>query len=561
MERLFRGGLAGSGARTAVPLAAEPLVSFVDREVHAMNTHHHLPRTGARLAPAALLCAGILGVSTIAWAGTSTGTLVQAPDQPFPGTSAACDQLIAQQTALGSHNYPDAEVEPYVAADPANPQHLVASFQQDRWNDGGDNGNITDVSTDGGLTWKLASAQPAFTVCEGAAPGSSSFFNRASDAWVSYSADGNTVYQASLAFNADGPAFGGASSVQVSTSNDGGLTWNTPVAVRVDTSFTVLNDKESVTADPLNNSDAYTVWDRLVSPSVNANPSAFTFTPAFRGPAWFSKTTDGGKTWSPSKIIYDPGQMNQTIDNQIVVEQAGSATGTLIDGFVQILTKGGKGSPSEVLNVAVIRSADGGATWSAPVIVSPIVDAPVSINGVAVRTGDIVPAFTADPATGNLYAVWQDGRFSPDGQAKIAFSASSDGGLHWSAPIRIDQSPGDTPAFTPQVHVNSGGTIGVTYYDLEHATAAQPGLTDAFVVTCPAATSDCTKAASWAAGGETRLSTSGSFNMTTAPFADGYFVGDYEGLTATGTTFDPFFAMAQPIATRGLTDPFANTAG
>ena len=24
-----------------------------------------------------------------------------------------------------------------------------------------------------------------------------------------------------------------------------------------------------------------------------------------------------------------------------------------------------------------------------------------------------------DPATGNLYAVWQDGRFSADGQAKI----------------------------------------------------------------------------------------------------------------------------------------------
>ena len=469
--------------------------------------------------------------------------------------------MIAQQTALGSHNYPDAEVEPYLAADPTNPSHLVAAFQQDRWNDGGANGEITDVSNNGGKTWSLASSQPKFTICAGATSGSSSFFNRASDPWVSYSADGKTVYQASLAFNANGPAFGGASSVQVSTSSDGGTTWNAPVAVRVDPSFTVLNDKEAVTADPLNNSEAYTVWDRLVSPSVNANPTAFTFTPAFRGPTWFSKTTDGGKMWSPSKIIFDPGQNKQTIDNQVVVEPTGSAKGTLIDGFVLILNKGGRGNPSEVFQVAILRSTDGGATWSAPVIVSPLVDAPVSINGVPVRTGDIIPNFTADPATGNLYAVWQDVSFSPDGQAKIAFSMSSDAGLHWSAPIRIDQSPGDTPAFTPQVHVNSNGTIAVTYYDLEHATAAQPGLTDAFIVTCTAATSDCSKAASWAAGGETRLSTSGSFNMTTAPFAEGYFVGDYEGLTATGTTFDPFFVMAQPIATKGLTDPFANTAG
>jgi hypothetical protein len=509
----------------------------------------------------ALLCAGVLGVSAAASAGVTVGTPVQAPDHPFPGTSTACDNLIAQQTALGSVNSPDAEVEPYVVADPANPEHLVATFQQDRWNDGGDNGNITVVSDNGGKSWTLASGQPAFTVCQGATPGSSSFFNRASDPWVSYSPDGKTVYQATLAFNANGPAFGGASSVQVSTSSNGGMTWNAPVAVRADQSTTVLNDKETVTADPVRPANAYVVWDRLVSPSVNANPTAFTHTPAFRGPAWFSMTTDSGKTWSPARQIYDPGQKNQTIANQIVVEPAGAAQGTLVDGFVQILTKGGKGKPSTVYNVAVIRSADGGATWSAPVIVSQLTDAPVSINGAGVRTGDIIPAFTADPATGDLYAVWQDGRFSADGQAKIAFSMSSDGGLSWSTPIRIDQSPGDVPAFTPQVHVKSDGTIGVTYYDLQNATAAQPGLTDAYLVTCPAATSNCGSAASWAAGGQTLLSTTGSFDMTTAPNAAGYFVGDYEGLTSTGSTFDPFFVMAKPIATKGPTDPFANTAG
>jgi len=49
--------------------------------------------------------------------------------------------------------------------------------------------------------------------------------------------------------------------------------------------------------------------------------------------------------------------------------------------------------------------------------------------------------------------------------------------------------------------------------------------------------------------------------MTTAPNAEGFFVGDYEGLASTGSTFDPFFVMAKPIATKGPTDPFANTAG
>ncbi len=273
----------------------------------------------------------------------------------------------------------------------------------------------------------------------------------------------------------------------------------------------------------------------------------------------FSKTTDGGVTWSQGRIIFDPGQKNQTIGNQIVVPTAGPAAGMLIDGFDLILTKGGFGKPRASFSVAVIRSSDGGATWSQPTIVSGQNFAHVTIAGHDVRASDELPEFAAGP-TGTLYAVWQDSGFSSIGTSKIALSQSTDGGLTWSAPVRVDQSPGETPAFTPQVYVASDGTVGVSYYDLENATGAQPGLTDAFIVHCHSATADCTNAANWASGGETKLSTTGSFDMTTAPDAGGYFVGDYEGLSASGTTFDPFFVMAQPKATSGLTDTFASTA-
>jgi hypothetical protein len=268
---------------------------------------------------------------------------------------------------------------------------------------------------------------------------------------------------------------------------------------------------------------------------------------------------DRGVTWSAGRVIFDPGQKNQTTGNQIVVPTTGPARGTLVDGFDLISTKAGRGKPGPSFNVAVIRSTDGGTTWSGPTIVSSIDMAEVTIAGHGVRTGDDLPQFTANPVNGNLYAVWQDGRFT--GNAKVAFSQSTDGGLTWSPPIRVDQSPGDTPAFTPQIHVAADGTVGVTYYDLQNATAAQPGLTDAFVSHCHSATSDCTNPASWAAGGETGLSNSGPFDMTAAPNAGGYFVGDYEGLTASGTTFHPFFVMAQPIATTGRTDAFTNAAG
>jgi len=512
----------------------------------------------------------VLAASTTVLASTLTvGTLVRVPDNPLGGSS-TCAAQVAKSEAAGSVNFPDAEVEPYIAADPTNPLHLVGTFQQDRWNDGGANGLTNVVSHDGGATWALAAGQPAFTLCEGATSGSPGFFDRATDPWVSFSADGQVVYSIADAFNANGPAFGGASSIIVSRSTDGGSHWQTPVTARFDASTQVLNDKEAVTADPLIANNAYATWDQLVSPQTNANPRAFARSIAFRGPSYFSATTDKGVTWSRGRIIFDPGEKDQTIGNQIVIPSTGPASGVLVDGFDLITNQGGKClfthgrqscNGSQTFTAAIIRSLDGGATWSDPIGIDVQQVGAVSIAGQGVRSSDELPEFATNPVNGNLYAVWQDSRFSPTGASKIAFSQSTDGGLTWSPTIRIDQSVGDTPAFVPQIHVAADGTIGLLYYDLEHATAAQPGLTDAFIGHCHSATANCADPASWAAGGETRLSTSGSFDYTTAPNANGLFLGDYDGLTASGGSFKAFFDMSKPIATAGRSDTFSNTAG
>ena len=318
------------------------------------------PTRGLHLAAASIAA---LALAAIAMAGTLTaGTPVQVPDSPLAATP-ACAPVVARSTAAGSVNYPGAEVEPYVAVDPTNPAHLIGAFQQDRWNDGGANGLIAVVSNNGGMSWTLSTTQPQLTTCQGAGPGSPGAFDRTTDPWVSFSSDGKIAYLIGDSFNANGPAFGGASSIVISRSTDGGVTWQTPVTARLDTSTTVLNDKETVTADSLDPMTAYAAWDRLVSPSQNANPGAFNDSPAFRGPAMFSKTTDGGQTWSTGRPIFDPGEKNQTIGNQIVEPTAGPGKGVLVDGFDLILTKGGKGNNQRsTFAVAVVRSTDGGAT-------------------------------------------------------------------------------------------------------------------------------------------------------------------------------------------------------
>ena len=52
---------------------------------------------------------------------------------------------------------------------------------------------------------------------------------------------------------------------------------------------------------------------------------------------------------------------------------------------------------------------------------------------------------------------------------------------------------------------------------------------------------------------------SGPFDMLTAPNSRGYFVGDYEGLAASGEAFKAFFVAANSGNTANRTDVFATT--
>src|SRR5262249_39758189 len=155
----------------------------------------------------------VVASSSVALAATlSAGSVVRVPDNPLGG-STTCAALVASQETPGSLNNPDAEVRAHIAGDPTHPRHLTATVPQDRPTDGRSNGHTNVVSTNGGASWTLAAGQPQFTICEGAQSGSAGFFNRATDPWVAFSADGQVAYSISDSFNANGPAFGGASSI------------------------------------------------------------------------------------------------------------------------------------------------------------------------------------------------------------------------------------------------------------------------------------------------------------------------------------------------------------
>jgi BNR repeat-like domain len=484
-----------------------------------------------------------VGGLSLVLAGT-TGTAIADDKTAGPLVQVSGESPLLDCTADGIADqsgevFLNSEVEPWIDVNPTNTSNVAGIWQQDRWSNGGARGLVAGISMNGGASWQEV-VIPGITLCSGG------IYDRSTDPWVTFGPDG-TLHQLALSFNDIAAPFEPRDfdhALLASRSTDGGLTWSTPIEVIRDLDANVFNDKQTITADPTDADLVYAVWDRLVFPtSERASVISGFVTAAFRGPAWFARSTDGGVTWEAAKQIYDPGQNDQTIGNQIVV----LPDGTLVDVFNEIRNDNRGGHKGN--NVALLRSTDQGVSWSERIFVDRLGTIFITDpeTGDPVRTGDIIPEVAVDPASGALYVVWQDARFSDGEFDSIAFSQSLDGGLTWSEPIKVNLTPTNVPpgnqqAFTPSVHVAADGTVGVTYYDFRNNTAAEPLLTDYFLVHChPEDPGGCADSDNW--GDEVRV-TNSSFDMRLAPFALGFFTGDYEGLSSIGDSFTPFFSQS-----------------
>lgn len=417
--------------------------------------------------------------------------------------------------------YRGAEVEPMLARNPADPNHLIGVWQQDRWSNGGAAGQGTAASFDGGRTWFRT--QAPLSRCTGGNAANGGDYPRVSDPWVTIAPDG-AAYQIGITFGGglfEPNAFG---AVLVSRSADGGRTWG-PATTLIQDGSTAFNDKESITADPTNASLVYATWERFVGSEQGPAPT------------WLARTTNGGATWEPAHPIYDPGGTNSTLNNQVVVLPDGALL-LFFSEFDNV------GDLTTVL-LRVIRSQDKGATWSAPVTIAQSLSRGTRIpeTGTPIRDGSNLGSVAVDKS-GALAIAWQDSRFSGGARDGIAFSRSFDGGLSWSAPVQINSVP-SVQALLPTVTIRDDNLIGVTYYDFRnHAPGAATLLTDYWLTTSA-------DGVNW---NESHVA--GPFDFATAPFAEGLFLGDYQALTSIGNTFVPFYVTTNPNSPANLTDVF-----
>jgi hypothetical protein len=215
---------------------------------------------------------------------------------------------------------------------------------------------------------------------------------------------------------------------------------------------TKAQDKEWAVVDSATN-NIYVTWTQFDEyefqpPGDTANHSNI----------MFSKSTDGGETWTESKRINEVFGNCQDSDN--TTEGAVPAVGP--DGEIYVAWAGPMG-------IVFDRSLDHGETWlDNDIFVS---DQPggwdYNIPGISRCNG--LPITCCDlsysPYRGTIYVNWTDQRNGED-DTDVWIAKSTDGGDTWTEPIRVnDDPPGKQQFFSWMTIDGANGNIYVVFYD------------------------------------------------------------------------------------------------
>lgn len=378
---------------------------------------------------------------------------------------------------VGTDNSPN---EPSICINPKNPQQVVAGA------------NIDNVyySSDGGATWNQTLVNCPWGVW--------------GDPVIGVDTTG-----AFLFLHLSNPPTPGhwIDRIIAQKSIDGGITWSSG-------SFMGLNgakaqDKHWIATDWKTNA-LYVTWTQFDAYGSSA--------PADSSMILFSKSTDGGATWSTAKRINKLA--GDCIDSDNTAEGATPAIGPNGEVFVAWSNRN---------NIWFDRSLDGGTTWLAEDIL--VSEQPggwnYDIPGIYRSNG--LPVTACDTSGGayhgTIYINWTDQR-NGENNTDVWLAKSADSGNTWSIPIRVNDDATTRHQFLSWLTVDpKTGWLWFVYYDRRNYTDNQ---TDVFM----AVSKD---------GGATFQ----NFKISETPFlpSSSFFFGDYTNVSAHNN-------MVRPIWTR-----------
>jgi hypothetical protein len=464
-------------------------------------------RARRRLTTAVVLCVAL----SVAFAGATAESVL--------GASVSVQTHRISLGSPFSRNAPCAKANPgfspgfaqesSVAVNPRNPRKILVAWIQD--------GRATDVvmaSRNGGRTFSRILV-PGLSACTGGP------FQVASDPGVDFSADGRQAWFSAIVVDIEdneAQGEGANSSMYAFRSFHGGFSWSRPSVIQPATDE--FWDLPRLTADPRRPKRAYYVYD-LREPVGKYGTKGYSL---------FSKTTNGGRSWSMPQKLYDPHTPSSWPGiSKILVNKDNS----LLDVMAIVGTKPSNPLAPNTTEEIAVRSTDRGRTWGKPITIGHSsgrgVTDPTTKN--ILNTYDTYPSQTVAP-NGDVYVSWlQPGATTQS--SRIAVARSTDSGRHWHVRhIAVDGQAG-----LPTIEVAGDGTVGVVYYKIAPKSAA--GYWPARV----AVATSRDHGRHWS-----RDPVAGPFNLlTTGSKARACcFVGDFEGIDRLPHGMAAAYSMGKP---------------
>ena len=314
--------------------------------------------------------------------------------------------------------------EPSIAINPNNTNQLVA----------GSNINNVYRSNDGGLTWSKSTLSSTYGVWGDPAI---------------IADNNNTFYFTHLSNPSSGGNF--LDRIVCQKSTDIGVTWSNGTFTSVNGSKD--HDKQWIAFDKVNNI-LYMTWTQFdVYGSSDPNNKSVIL---------FSKSTDFGITWStPIKLNNVDGTC---IDNSTTVEGAVPAVGPT--GQVYVAWSGPNG-------LVFKKSLNQGVTWSTnETQITPTHLWDYTIPGIDRCNGLPITACDISPSAynGTIYVNWS-GQTNGVTDTDIFISKSTDQGVTWTSPFRVNNDPAGKHQFLSWMTIDqTTGYIYIVFYDRRNHT-------------------------------------------------------------------------------------------
>lgn len=383
----------------------------------------------------------------------------------------------AQHTNIMIGNNGDPE-EPSIMINQKNPAQMVVGANIDKYY----------YSADSGYTWTAGTLTSTYGVW--------------GDPVIITDTNGDFYF-----FHLSNPSFGNwIDRIVCQKSTNGGQTWDDGSYTYVD--GTKAQDKQWAVVDPQTNV-IYCTWTQFDEYGVSD--------PTDSSNILFSKSSDGGQTWSAVKRLNKIA--GNCFDSDSTTEGAVPTVGP--NGEVYV-------SWASLEGLIFDRSLDGGITWLDEDI--KVADMPggwdLVIPGINRCNG--LPVTDCDrsngPYKGNIYINWSDQSNGPT-DTDIWFTKSSDGGNTWCAPKRVNDDPAGKQQFFTWMTVDQiTGYIWFVFYDRRNYSDNK---TDVYMAVSKN-------------GGDTFINFKVSSNYFT-PNA-GIFFGDYTNISAYNNMVRPVWA-------------------